>query len=99
MVFWKIIIISLFISSFITLANIGGRNLIIFLLGLELIFFTGSLTCVVFYYNNLNTHWNHDILFSALAITVLAAAESTVGLALVARVHKQTRSIKIKGIL
>jgi NADH:ubiquinone oxidoreductase subunit K len=98
MMFWKIIIISLLVSSFITIINIGGRNLIVFLLAIELVFFTGSISCIVYYFNNINNHWNYDILFAALAITVLAAAESTVGLALVARLHKQTKSIKIDKI-
>jgi NADH:ubiquinone oxidoreductase subunit K len=96
MTFWKLIIISLIVIALITIFNIVGRNLIILLLAIELIFFAGTITCVTYYYTHLGSHWNLDILFAAIALTVLAAAESAVGLAIIARLHKQTRSIKIK---
>ena len=96
MFFWKIIIISLFISAVITIANIGGRNLIIFFLAIELLIFSLSIACVIYHFNNIGLHWNYDIIFCAIAITVLAAAESAIGLALAARLHRQTKSIRIK---
>jgi len=96
MTFWKLIIISLVVIAVITIFNAVGRNLIILLLAIELIFFAATVACVTYYYNYLGTHWNSDILFAAIALTVLAAAESAVGLAIIARLHKQTRSIRIK---
>jgi NADH:ubiquinone oxidoreductase subunit K len=94
--FWKIVLLSLFLSAFIAFVNIGGRNLIVFLLTIELMFFTASVTCLVYFYSNPSAYWNYDLIFAAIAITVLAAAESAVALALIARIHKKTRSIIIK---
>jgi NADH:ubiquinone oxidoreductase subunit K len=66
------------------------------MLAVELIFFTFSLACIVYFYEHPGLHWNLDLLFAALGITVLAAAESALALAITSRMHKQTRSIKIK---
>jgi len=93
---WYLIIISLVLISIITIINIAGRNLIVLLMAIELLFFAGSVSCIVYFYIHVGRHWNLDLLFAAIAITVLAAAESAVGLALIARLHKQTKTIKIK---
>lgn len=81
----------------VTLVNISGRNLIVLLLCLEMLFFTAALVCIsVFYLYGIPKFWNYDLLFGAIAVTVVAAAESVVGLALIALIHKGSGSIKIK---
>jgi NADH:ubiquinone oxidoreductase subunit K len=93
---WKLIIIGLFTSGFIALYNLGGRNLIILILAIELLFFALSLTCLVIFYSKLGYNWNYDLIFMATAVTVLAAAESAIALALISLLHKKTRSIKVR---
>ena len=78
------------------MCNVSGRNFILLLLVIELMFFALSLTCLVCYYNNVGAAANHDLLFAAIAITVLAAAETAVGLALIVLFYKKTKTITIK---
>jgi NADH:ubiquinone oxidoreductase subunit K len=80
------------------LCNIAGRNLILLLLAIELLFFALSITCLVYYFNNAANIANFDLLFAAIAITVLAAAETAVGLALIVLFYKKTKTITIKRL-
>jgi NADH:ubiquinone oxidoreductase subunit K len=60
-------------------------------------FFASALACIyIFYCSSFGDFWNYDLLFGAIAITVVAAAESTVGLALIALLHDKSKSIMIK---
>ena len=78
------------------ICNVAGRNLILLLLAIELLFFALSLTCLVYYFNNASAAVNPDLLFAAIAITVLAAAETAIGLALIVLFYKKTKTIVIK---
>jgi NADH:ubiquinone oxidoreductase subunit K len=50
----------------------------------------------VHHFSNQADNWNNDALFFAIALTVLAAAESALGLALIARINKHKKNIRIK---
>jgi len=90
------IVTALIISGVLTLLNIGGRNLIIMLLAFDLIFFAFTVGCAAYFFSFMNVMWNADLLFAAIAFTVIAAAESAVGLALIARLHRTSKTIIVK---
>lgn len=77
-----------------TIIFIRGRNYIVMLIAVEVIFLGLSLMFYCYYMSNPN-HLNHDMLFAAFAMLILAAAESAVALALISALYKKTKNIVI----
>jgi NADH:ubiquinone oxidoreductase subunit K len=70
--------------------------MIILVLIIDIMFMCLSLAFLTHYYENVNDLPNHDALFAAYAIIVVSAAETSVILALLARIYRKSRSIMIK---
>lgn len=49
---WKFIILLLIIIAVVTFCTIGGRNLIVLVVTIELLFFSAGLAFLVTFYNN-----------------------------------------------
>jgi NADH:ubiquinone oxidoreductase subunit K len=93
---FKLLIISFLTICLINLFLLGGRNFIILLLTLEGFFFGLALLFLTHHFDNFSTLSNHDAMFAGISIVIVAAAESAVGLALVAAIYRETKSIMIK---
>jgi len=66
------------------------------LLALEILFLALSLSFITFYYDNKLFLAVDEALFAAVSIIIVAAAESAVGIALIAQLYKRTKSIVVK---
>ena len=66
------------------------------LLAVDLLFLALAIMFYCFYMTNPHHPLNHDMLFAAFAILILAAAESAVALALISALYKKTKSITVK---
>jgi len=80
----------------VTLVSLSGRNLIILLLVIELLFFSAAMLMLAYSVAFFGAEASKDAMVYSAAIIIVAAGESAITLALTAKLHKEARSILIK---